>query len=66
MLFEHLCDNGDCAVHGIWGHRLWVRLLCGLGRDILEITRTNALGALVAMPIARSRMMPALIYARGE
>jgi len=28
----------------------------------LEITRTKALGAVVAMPVARSRTMPALIY----
>ena len=27
----------------------------------LEMTRTNALGAVVAMPVARSRTMPALI-----
>lgn len=28
----------------------------------LEITRTNALGAVVAIPVARSRTIPALIY----
>ena len=27
-----------------------------------EITRTNALGAVFAMAVARSRMMPPLIY----
>ena len=28
----------------------------------LEITKTKALGAVVAMPVARSRTIPALIY----
>jgi hypothetical protein len=28
----------------------------------LEITRTTAFGAVVAMPVARSRTIPALIY----
>lgn len=66
VLFEYLGNDWHCAIHGVWGHALWGKLRCGMGENILEMTRTNALGAFVAIPIARSRMMPALIYAESE